>query len=770
MDNQNNLKLSIDFRKWLLKILSYWWLFLLCLSASYGLGYFYYEFSTPLYSTQAKVMIKGVGGGSLTTSSILSEGLGLESGGQDLGNIIEVFRSRPIVTRAVEAMDGNVAYHKVGDFKDQPLDSGLPLTLQEYELSETLKRFTFFVRINSDNRFEFTEDPEEQGETYSFGDVIINKNGRFKLSIADYPKVVEGEVFKVSVLPVANMVRYFQRSIETEIVGRASSNILRFSMMDPLPKRTEAFISALIEAYNFAEIDDNVEVMKSTLSFVEERITSIKVELDSIESDIEQFKSDNNIITETATGSLGFALDEVRSGTAALTNYEVESQLLVSLQEFLEKNEYELIPTNFLGIAPTLTTYIGQYNNYIIQRQNLRLTVSDLSPSVKQLDRQLFDFKELILESIINLRKDLEIPINQTTKQVEEAQRNLKLIPYVEKQLLEKLRMQSTKEALYLYLLRKKEETELSLAVASANTRVLEEAQSSGGPVFPRKRMTRMGSLILGLIIPTFFIFIREFLNDKIESEDEVKGLTSIPVLGRIPNYRKQSATLLKLDERSVRAEMFRLIRTNLNFINRKKEKQILAVTSSNAGEGKSITAINLGLVIAFSGKKVLVIDLDLRRPKIAEYLGLDNSKGVTNYLMDPQSLDSFTQKAGDNGELSVMSSGPIPPNPAEMMMSDEMNDLLKSARSSFDVVIIDCPPIGVVADALLLRDHIDHFIHLVRHKKTTRRNLRELEEQYKNGELVSPQIIINDISQSMSGGSYGGYSSNKVKGYYMSN
>lgn len=768
MSNQGSSDFTLDFKKWFFRLLSYWWLFVLFLSISVGLGHFYLKNSTPLYSTSAKVMIKGVGGGGLSASSILADGLGIQSGGQEMSNVIEIFKSRPIVERAVEAMDGNVRYFAERSFGQVELDRTSSIKLDFYELADQRQIFSFYVVLGSSGTFEFKANLESGGTTHSFGEPFDTQFGKFQISKGPFAKLSEGEIIEVRILTTSSMVGYFQRSLEMDIVGTAASNILRLKVIDPLPNRTREFIAALIEAYNEAEIDDNAQVLRSTLKFVEERITALEIELDSIESGIERFKSENNIITQTATGSLGFALSELRSGTTALTDFQVEEELLNSLQEILEKEESGLIPTNFLGIAPTLSGFIGQYNDLIIRRKNLKQSVSELSPTLIQLNRRILDLQEVMMESIVNLRKDLQIPINQTRQQVLQAEKDLKMIPFVEKQLLEKLRMQATKEGLFLFLLRKKEETELSLAIASANTRVLEEARSSGGPVFPRTELTRIGSIILGLLLPILIVSVLGIFNNKIDSEDTVKDITSVPIIGRVPKYNPKENLLLSPKERSIRSEMFRLIRTNLNFINLKKDSQVLSVTSSMTGEGKTITSINLGLTIAWSGKKVILVDLDLRKPKVAQYLGARNEHGVTSCLSGAVSLQETIQKTDGENSLHFITSGPIPPNPSEMIMSDEMKAIIAELKAAYDVIIIDCPPIGAVADGLLLREYVNNMLYVVRHKKTTKDALRYMEEQYQKGELANPLLVINSIVVSKSSSSYGGYNAGYGKGYYF--
>jgi capsular exopolysaccharide synthesis family protein len=562
----------------------------------------------------------------------------------------------------------------------------------------------------------------------------------------------------------------YKNALAIESVGDKFSSILELKLIDQTPFKAQDILNTLIEVYNQEEIADNLVILERTVSFVDERIGRLSHELDSIETNIESFKSRNNIISESAESSLNFSLGELRSALAKLTDLELERELMLALENNLTNNPESLIPTNVSGNQPALAGLIDEYNELFLQRKKLDETVSDENPLYKRYTVQLNDLRGLIGRSLKNVESNLEIPIAQARTEIDQLQKNITSIPSVEKNLLDKLRLQSIKENLYLFLLQKKEETELSMAISRANTRIIEPARSSGGAIFPNPKITRLASVGLGLTVPILIIVLLDLMKVAVEDEETVKSLTSMPVLGRIPHYKKGENVLLKSGERSIRAEMFKLLRTNLDFANVDKKERVFVITSSMGGEGKSITAINLGITISLADKKVIIIDMDLRKPKIGKYLGMESEKGVTSFLVGDMPLSDVIARHPDYPNLSFINSGPVPPNPTEMILSDKTGDMIAALKKEYDYIIIDSPPIGVVTDGLLLRPHMTNMLYVVRHKKTRKDSLKMTEELYQQGEFPNPGIIINDIEVSRRSQAYGGYHSGYGYGYYLNN
>lgn len=767
-----NHDFKIDPRKWGWKIITYWWLFVISLGITVPVGQAYLRYSTPKYMTKSKLLIKGVKGNSaLSELSILSEGLGMDEDGKDLLNEIEILKSRPILAKVVDRLDLNISYFRQGRFRDSELYKDSPILIADFKLAEGIPGLSFFIEMGYDKNFQFSVEEGAMGETHRFGEPFENGYGTFLLKQSTTAKLIPG-TYQVNIMPVENVANGYKSRLFVEAVGNSSkgrrlSSVLEFSLIDPTPRKAQDILNTLIVVYNEEEISDKTQVLKNTVTFVDTRITELTQELDSIESNIEGFKSQNNIITETAASSLDFSLTELRTSMARLAELELEKELLLALEENLSKNPDSLIPINVSGDAPALASLIAEFNALYLEKMKLAQTVSDEYPLLNKFDDELNELRALIYQSLQNQRSNLQIPLDKSKQEIAKLRKDLTTVPGVEKGLIEKLRLQSIKENLYLFLLQKKEETELSMAISTANTRVIESARSSGAAIFPNRRYTRLGSILLGLFIPIMIIVLLELSITTIDSEDTLKSISTVPVIGRIASYDKNQDKKLAVKERSVRAEMFKLLRTNLNFLNIKKGKQVFVVTSSMSGEGKSITAVNLGITIALSGKKVVLVDMDLRKPKIAEYLGESKELGITNYLMGDNEMSEVLKKNKEHENFYFISSGPVPPNPAELIMSDRTGALIEDLKKDFDFIIIDCPPIGVVSDGLLLRDYLTNMLYVVRHKKTKKEAMEYMEGQYLNGELISPQIIINDIKVGSRNRAYGGYASGYGGGYY---
>jgi len=770
MPTKNNPDFKIDLRKWGWKIISHWWLFLICLGIAIPAGQAYLRYATPEYVTSAKLLVKGVeGANAFSEISILSDGLNGVSSGKNLTNEIEILRSRPLLTKVVEKLGINVTYYRLGQFRNTELYKDSPVLLSDYTLKGNQEDFSFYIKIDNNQGFEFSLEEDEEGKKHSFGEFFENDYGKFLIKQNNSTtELIPGD-YQVIVTKAESVANFYKNSLSIELVGgQRVTSILELKLVDPTPSKAVDILNTLIVVYNEEEIVDNNVTLKNTVGFVSKRIVSLSAELDSIESNIEDYKSANNIITETAASSLGFSLGELRVSLAKLTELELEQELFIALEINLTNHPENLIPTNVSGDFPVLAGLIEEYNQLFLNRKRIANTVSNENPLISQYNTRLEDLRGLIRTSLSNHQRNLEIPVNQAKRDIEELKGDLGTVPSVEKVLIEKLRMQSIKENLYLYLLQKKEETELSLAISTANIRTIEPARSSSGAIFPNKKLTGLASAALGLIFPLLIIVLLEVLKTTTHNEDTIKSLTSVPIMGRIPHYKNNEEVLLKPAERSIRAEMFKLLRTNLNFSNVDKKKQVFAITSSTSGEGKSTTAINLGMTLSLTNKKVVVVDMDLRKPKISQYLKTQTTAGVTNFLISDANLPDIINSLDGYPNFNFIASGPVPPNPTEMIMSERTGTFIDQLKKDFDYVIIDCPPIGVVTDGLLLRSYLTNMLYVIRHKRTKKESLRNMEEQFQNGELVNPSIIINDIKVDSSNRAYGGYNSGYGHGYYL--
>ena len=761
--------MQVDIKKWISKIIDHWWLFLLGLLITIPTGYFFLRYATLQYSTKAKLLIKDVGrSGNLSEANILLDQLGLSSGGKEMTNEIEILRSRPILTKTVDRIRANINYFRIGRVKDTELFTETPLLVDSVSLHSNRRSHSFYVQMDFTEDFEIRFDPDTEGEKYSYGIPFENDYGIFVIDRNLNGNFVPG-LYRIVVWNAEEVAAYYGRKLAIEVVGaQGASSILELSLIDPCASKARTLIDTLIEVYNEEEINDDTKVFRNTISFIDDRVATLSADLNSIEGEIERFKRENEIITQDAVSSLDFTLTEIRSRLAALSSYEVEDQLLKTLEESLNSDQGErLLPSNITSGSTSLPSLISSYNQLLLESQRLSTTLTGENPILADVNFRRSEIRNLIRETIKSARANLVIPISQASKEIDELKRNMRSVPTLEQNLMEKLRNQSIKESLFLFLLQRREETALTSAVTSANTRVIESARSSGGPIYPRKRLVYLGSVLLGLFVPFLIVIGKSFFENTVDSEEVLLAMTSIPIVGRIGHNKGADKVLIGKDKRSVIAEMFRLLRTNLNYANTSKDAQVFLVTSSVSGEGKSVIAINLALTLAIASRKVAIVDLDLRKPRIAEYLGLPKGIGVTNFLVGEATADQIISESSLHECLSVVKSGPIPPNPAELILTDKMTQLMLELKKRFDYIIIDSPPLGVVTDALLLREHVANMLLVVRHKQTKKSMLKHLEEMYQKGELVNPLIVLNDIKPKRGYYGYGGYNYGYGKGYY---
>ncbi len=768
--NKQDELIKLDLKRWFFRLLSHWWLFAICLGvAMYG-GYYYVKNAVPLYSTNATLLIKDAGksGGISEVGILLAEGLA--GGGKSMDNEIQILKSLTLMEKVVAKMDANIAFFKEGEEKEIELYTESPLVLDTFAfIGARPFGLSFYLEVEDDKTFGFRYSKEEALKRYKYDEIFTTEAGIYEVSLREGKRLVPGN-YRIQIRPKELVAYSFKGRVFIQRIGsQTASSILSLQMTDPIPARARDVVNTLIEVYNEEEIEDKNRVLLSTLDFIDERVKILTKELDLVEGGIQDFKSRNSILTDNAASSRSYAVGEIRSALDRLSDLEVKKELLSSLGTLVRSDlqNKELIPANLIADNPVLGGLVGQYNSSLLERDRLIVSASAQNPTLILLEQQMIDIRALILETIQNLRQDLNIPMRTIQAKIDKLERNISTVPSMEKALLEQKRTQSIKENLFLFLLQKREETALSEAVTAPNTRIVDRARTPSYPIFPQKRMIYMACAALGLIVPLLLVTLLGFFETKIQAEDMITDLTSIPILGRIAFSKKKENIVVKKGTRSAIAEMFRLLRTNLNYLNVKQEKQVLVITSSVSGEGKSFIGLNLAMTIALSNKKVILLGMDMRKPKMYQYLGVENNVGISNYLVQQAELEDVVRVFPDNKNLFYITSGALPPNPAELILSDRMEELMTRLKAEYDYVIIDTPPIGLVSDALLLRQYVSNILIVIRQKYTKKAMVRDLDTLYKNDELKGAGLVFNAVKMGRGYYGYGGYNYGYGQGYY---
>ena len=731
------------------------------------MAFVYLKNATPIYKATTSLMLNDEksGGNSIGALSEF-EGLGLLGGGSSkVENELEILKSRNLIKSTIEKLNVNisywlkdglkrVAYYKHTPFLFKPVSEGVDNSLNNLKLN---------VSIINEHEFKLSINDDTKSETYSWGSTISTENFNFIL-IPDV-EIINSYIGNQFVVVVQAMDLAID-NLQSRIVFSASSkknNVIKLSLNDASKQRAEDVLNTLVELYNSNAIDSKKEVNLKTADFIKNRLDLIKEELAGIEENAESFKQEHRLLDIQSQSSL-FS-KSISKSKEDLFKAETQIRLAEYMSEHLidKSKKFALIPVN-LGLENSgLIDLSKSYNDIVIERNRIVQSTNVLNPVIKNLDTQLNDLKENIQTSLNNYIQTLKITKQELESQEELINRRIAAIPEKERQYRSIARQQELKESLYLFLLQKYEETSLSLAATSSNSRVIDVAYGTRRPVAPVGRVILLIGFIVGLVIPTVIVYIKELLNTKVHNKKELENLVgAIPVLGDIPKSGTKDLRIKTTSDRSSMAEAFRILTTNMNFMigRGRDECKTICITSTISGEGKTYISANLSTVLSFSKKKVLLIGTDVRSPKMADYfVESQQHMGLTNYLSDlTMKVSDIVVKQSDNPFLDVIFSGIIPPNPVELLSSERFNDLLEEVKKDYDYIILDSAPVSLVTDTLLISKYADMFIYVTRAEYLDKRMLEIPRNLYKQERLPNMAMVLNDIDVKKGYGTGYGY------------
>jgi len=431
-----------------------------------------------------------------------------------------------------------------------------------------------------------------------------------------------------------------------------------------------------------------------------------------------------------------------------LNEAEVQLNVIETMLNYLidEKNNNRPVPA-LLTTDPTFSQLMSQYNALVIQKERLLLTVKENNPIASNLTAQIRNVRNDMVKSLQSQKKALEINKAKIVQQNEEIAGGIHNVPAQERQYVDLTREKDVKQALYLYLLQKKEETAITRASNLPSASVIEEPRSEYLPYFPNKIVIGASAILLAFIFPTGFIIVKQLLSNKIVSREDVTNGTSIPIIGEVGHYDGTGMLNMKEAGRTAVAEQFRVFRTNMDFLVKQKQCPIVLVTSTMSGEGKSFISSNLAAVYGYGEKKVLLMEMDLRKPKLSAMLGVPNESGFTSYIIGNGSINDYI-KSLPTPNIFILNSGPVPPNPAELLMSEKVKKMFEELKSQFDVIIIDSAPIGAVTDAQILADHSDVNLFVMRQNYSYKNSVELINELIERERIENLYIIVNDVKK----------------------
>ena len=761
-----------DFAALYRTIILNWYWFVLSLIIFGGIGAIYLRYTTPLYQSTAKLLIKDDDNGSSRRGSSLQNitNLGTISNSAGIDNEMEILSSHSIAEDAIRDLKLYVNYTtegKVKDvitYRDQPLvvdidAAHLDRLNRPINLNITKNGSSFVVNgtysVPTDE--ENSEGPFSINKKFtSLPATIPTRAGIITINSNNGRTLHEGQVLKVSILSPKMASDKYVGELKIGQSGKGTS-ILQLQLTDEVPQRSLDYLKQLAIVYNRQANEDKNAVAHQTEKFINSRLEKINAELGKTEGELQNYKQKNGMVELKMNASN--SVSNQNTSEQKLAEMETQIELFNTIAREVEsssRNLTQVIPSNVGLDDESSTSLINKYNELVLERNRLLRSASESSPVVEPLTDQIRDLNVNIRRAIAAARKNLQIQRDAILAQVTKYTDQVEETPQQERMLTQIGRQQEVKSGLYLMLLQKREENSISLAATADKGRLIDDPQLNG-KVSPNSTYIMLIALVIGLVIPVFIILIIQFFRYKIEGHDDVARLTKLPIIADIAiasNSAKGKADIVVHENQNNQMEeIFRSLRTNLQFMLHEGEKVVL-FTSSTSGEGKTFTAANLSVSFGLLGKKVILVGLDIRRPRLAEQFGINDHKhGITNILVkdnpNREDIEAQILPSGVNKNLDLLMAGPVPPNPAELIARNSLDTIIEILKEKYDYIMIDTAPVGLVTDTLQIARVTNVSVYMCRADYTPKASFAMINSLAKEEKLPNMAMVLNGVDMS---------------------
>ena len=749
-----------------------WYWFAISLFITLTIAVLYLLSTPPIYTRIAAILVKDNSKSSSSTSAMNDfSDLGIFKSNTNINNELLTLKSPTLMTEVVNRLGLNETFTIRKGLKNVDLYKVSPVTITFCDKIEVPLSFT--IKFSSKEAFAISEleiSGEDIGETLSaqMGDSIQTSAGIMIVSpTQEFTDAFIGTSIRYVRGSVRAAVDTYSNALVAEL-GNEDATIINLSINDTSIRKAEDILNTLIEVYNENWIRDKNQIAVSTSQFISDRLGVIESELGHVDENISSYKSEHLLPDVQAASSLYMAQSAENNKELSTLNNQLSTAQYIR-RELNTKQLDQTLPANSGIVSANIETQISEYNNLVLDRNRLIANSSEKNPLVKNMASSLQSMQRTIIQSVDNLIVSLNTQIRSLRRQEEATTNRLASNPNQAKYLLSVERQQKVKEELYLYLLQKREENELSQAFTAYNTRLITAPRGSMFPTAPRKMNILLVAFAVGLLVPAVGIFMKENMNTKVRGRKDLENL-SIPFIGEIPQYsgtkkkwwefkhrKRQDMKIIVVNEgnRNIINEAFRVLRSNMDFMASKDNNQhVFVLTSFNPGSGKSFLAINIAISFAIKKKKILVIDGDLRHRTVSSYVDSPN-KGLSDYLNNQiEDWKEIIVSYKGYTNLHILPIGTIPPNPTELLEDNKLSMLIEALRPEYDYIFIDCPPVDIVADAQIIEKWADRTIFVVRSGLLDRSMLSELENMYTGKRFKNLSMILNGTEST--GGRYG--------------
>ena len=749
-----------------------WYWFAISLFITLTIAVLYLLSTPPIYTRTAAILVKDNSKSSSSTSAMNDfSDLGIFKSNTNINNELLTLKSPTLMTEVVNRLGLNETFTIRKGLKNVDLYKVSPVTITFCDKIEVPLSFT--IKFSSKEAFAISEleiSGEDIGETLSaqMGDSIQTSAGIMIVSpTQEFTDAFIGTSIRYVRGSVRAAVDTYSNALVAEL-GNEDATIINLSINDTSIRKAEDILNTLIEVYNKNWIRDKNQIAVSTSQFISDRLGVIESELGHVDENISSYKSEHLLPDVQAASSLYMAQSAENNKELSTLNNQLSTAQYIR-RELNTKQLDQTLPANSGIVSANIETQISEYNNLVLDRNRLIANSSEKNPLVKNMASSLQSMQRTIIQSVDNLIVSLNTQIRSLRRQEEATTNRLASNPNQAKYLLSVERQQKVKEELYLYLLQKREENELSQAFTAYNTRLITAPRGSMFPTAPRKMNILLVAFAVGLLVPAVGIFMKENMNTKVRGRKDLENL-SIPFIGEIPQYsgtkkkwwefkhrKRQDMKTIVVNEgnRNIINEAFRVLRSNMDFMASKDNNQhVFVLTSFNPGSGKSFLAINIAISFAIKKKKILVIDGDLRHRTVSSYVDSPN-KGLSDYLNNQiEDWKEIIVSYKGYTNLHILPIGTIPPNPTELLEDSKLSMLIEALRPEYDYIFIDCPPVDIVADAQIIEKWADRTIFVVRSGLLDRSMLSELENMYTGKRFKNLSMILNGTEST--GGRYG--------------